>query len=159
VAHVGKNYKLQFRRDTHLDVNNALGYPEAFSAFFDQLVIPQTTSGLGITFQCVNLATLSQPPMTWSSNWVTAWGTQWRTSFEFTQPATRIGDLMPIIYTLEETIGGIVIAWTSMTRVNNYQSYQTSAFGGTGTVAAGYLWGATSQTFLGHALNWAAYNP
>lgn len=67
MAHVGAFYKLQFRRDLHLDVLNNRGWPEAFlvaqagiSGPFGDFIAHQN-------YLCVNQATTNQPPMVWRS--------------------------------------------------------------------------------------------
>lgn len=159
MAHLGKHYKVQFRRDLHGDVNNDAGYPEAFGVEWDDLLTPFSFSGLPILFQCINLAKENQPPMIWTSGWYPFDGVMWRTSIELEHPTERIGTVQDVIYELECSTGGIVIAGSGKYTVQNYSSLQTNAFSFVGTVASGYQWGTFTQTLNCNALGWAAYNP
>jgi hypothetical protein len=67
MAHVGKQYKLAFRRDLSQHFTNATGLPEAFDIVNTAFELPNGSLWPSTTFRCVNTAKLGQPPMTWLS--------------------------------------------------------------------------------------------
>lgn len=75
MAHIGKSYKLQFRRDLADTRNNRDGYPECFG-----LVLENVDGSIGTMidrqlYQLVNVEKDSQPPMQWKNESIVVAGT------------------------------------------------------------------------------------
>ncbi len=157
MAHTGKTYKLQFRRDLHLDLQNVDGWPEAFLINWQGLVTP---FGSGIStgsFLCVNLLTSNQPPMVWVSASTLFDGQHWKTTVTFNNPVVRVGSLLTVDYKLERVGTGDVITWSGPSLTSNYRNIFQSALAGSGTIAPGYLWGIVTNTLVGSPALWGVY--
>ncbi len=87
MAHVGKNYKVQFRRDLSSKENNRDGWPEAFdfnsSDFGGTLGFPLNH----LAVKLFNLLTDAQPPMVWTSDPVTVGGVPLRFILSVNEPS------------------------------------------------------------------------
>lgn len=75
MAHVGKFYKLQFRRDLAATSNNNDGYPEAFGISMEVLDGSLGHLISGHQYTIVNLLMNNQPPMVWRSGSILVGGT------------------------------------------------------------------------------------
>lgn len=68
MAHIGRFYKLQFRRDLASTPNNVDAYPEAFGVVIENVTGPVGTAIDRNRYQLVNLLTNAQPPMIWKND-------------------------------------------------------------------------------------------
>lgn len=86
MAHLGKQYKLQFRRDLAFVTNNRNAYPEGM--LFGATGLSGAVGNDIDSFPplCVNLLADSQPPMIWTSDILHAGGIDYTVTVTITAP-------------------------------------------------------------------------
>jgi hypothetical protein len=159
MAHIGRDYKLQFRRDLAQVRNNQDAYPEAFR--FTQDV------GFGAVFQdnrnhivpLVNTSTVDQPPMIWISQPRPVGGRDYRMRLTINDPF-HIGQdsvIFEVFY-----IAPITMLYKFICPAGAWNGVPDHLNGHPGVVVIDDpLWGSGGpddvwQTF---ALGWRDYNP
>ncbi len=159
MAHKGNLYKVQFRRDLHLDLDNRFGYPEAYNVQVNG-VYHAGGSPLGsINFLCVNLLTSTQPPMVWVSPWVTSFGFTFRVTITIVDPAIRTGDNGVQHVTVEEITQGVVAQGDCAVTGWAYDQNALFAILSSWHFAPGWSFGPTQAVTYTLAADYASYNP
>lgn len=67
MAHAGKFYKVQFRRDLHLEFPNSVGWAEAYDVRQDGIIGVFGHFISSRVYRCINVQKNNQPPMVWQS--------------------------------------------------------------------------------------------
>jgi hypothetical protein len=159
MAHVGRSYKLQFRRDLHLNVNNDQGFPEAFNARMTGFSGAKGSLLAAALFQPVNLAKSNQPPMIWTSSVVVSSGFHWRLSIESVAVPWRSGTAQQWLIELEEIGVGVAIVGVFNDPIASYSAISATPDGTLVHYAPGYAGGPPLSRCLAAAASWATYNP
>lgn len=86
MAHIGKFWKLQFRRDLANVSNNREAWPEAYTVeVFSVGGIPAFNGGIPPQL-CINKLTVTQPPMVWTSEAFVHLGKTYTWNLTFVDP-------------------------------------------------------------------------
>ncbi len=157
MAHSGRLYKLQFRRDLHLDLKNPFGYPECFLIALANLGTPFGNFSFSDTFSCVDLLTSNQPPMIWASPWTVVLSHMYRLTLTIDDPAITLGKMAQAHYKLEEMAAGVVLNYDVSFALVSYNHFLLNANLGSGTLATGYTWTNFFCTLQGIAADWSVY--
>ncbi len=118
MAHAGKFYKVQFRRDLKLEFPNYVGWAEAYNVRQEGII---GTFGHFISnrvYQCVNLATNNQPPMIWQSPLYNDGGRNTYMRMTVPDPLVAQPDPFPMLFEIfrEFAIPALVAGVFEMTR-------------------------------------------
>lgn len=159
MAHIGKLYKLQFRRDLSRERNNRNGYPEAFRWSQSNVTGAVAIDVVSNLVPMVNLATDSQPPMTWQSATRLAGGVHYNLRWIIDDPF-NIPD-STALFVVRDLDHSVDLFSFPLSR-KGYAA-TPSAFSGqtVGHYMDSSLWRVVAGTFFWNvaALNWANYNP
>ncbi len=159
MAHVGRQYKLQFRRDLANVTNNVNAYPEAFRWGMSNAAGPVANDFLNNVVPLINLATDAQPPMVWQSDPRAIAGINYIGKLTITDPFDPQAQKFAL--EVKDTgSGAILFSYTPPAIVRGYFTSTVSGFANTNftdsalfrVVAGSFLWS------IG-ALGWNDYNP
>jgi len=157
MAHLGKAYKLQFRRDLHLDLRNNEGIPEAWQVTFNNIVTPfGMFTHLG-PFLCVYVPVGPDLQLEYDCLGAPLFGHHWNVIFQLTNLPTRIADQQSCDYFLQDDALGFLTVGNAMYRLGAYNGFTVSPFTGIVTHTPGYGWNNPAQTFSGNAAPWSVY--
>ncbi len=159
MAHKGNPYKVQFRRDLHLDLKNSLGYPECYISGFAYCGGAKGSLLTGVAFRSINLLKSSQPPMVWTSEIITVGGFQWTNQWFIDVPTIREGDEGDFRFELTEIGVGVVVKGTCHVNLWNYRSMVGGGVPGTFHYSPGYGPGPFDWNFGGSYADYRSYNP
>lgn len=159
MAHIGKSYKLQFRRDLANVTNNRLAYPEAFRWSSSNTNGAVAADLINHVVPLVNTATNAQPPMVWQSAPRTAGGVSYIARLTLDDPFD-ISKCTFKFEVIQQPIGPNLFTFTVS---GGHLNGDPSGFNGSATtgftdsplyriVAGNFFWNMS-------ALGWAGYNP
>lgn len=159
MAHVGKLYKLQFRRDLSRVSNNAGGYPEAFRWGASNFTGAVADDFLNNVVPLINLAKDPQPPMQWQSDTRHIAGISYNARFVVDDPFNMPDSSLTFVV---RDLTHSVDLFTFFSAANSY-SGRPSGMSGLATtgfmdsplfknIAGSFLWAAA-------AMGWNTYNP
>lgn len=157
MAHVGKLYKLQFRRDLAMVANNVNAWAEAY--FFNVLGI-FGAKGQWFSNQnpiCINTAKESQPPMTWSSYVFSNHGISWQQFVTCIDPVGDPTDDKHYVLEVTEIGLGPVITGIFLVRRDMYDLQACTPVSGSFVFAPGYDGAAPFLKMSGQAARWNFY--
>jgi hypothetical protein len=159
MAHVGKDYRLQFRRDLALNVFNVNAFAEAYD------VLTFTWGGLkgstlnGVTFQVINVSKAAGVSMTWQSRATPVAGRTFTLNVELVD-ATKVPlGTCPVRVTMTELVDGLVWFDNLIFGPSHYFRLQATGIGAPAFLAPGYTAPFGSIAFDGPFADWTSYNP
>ncbi len=157
MAHLGRNYKLLFRRDLHLDVVNRDGIPEAFQVTFNNIVTPFGTFVHLGPFTCAYFPIGPGTYFEFRSPSTVYFGHSWDVVMQLWDLPTRIGDQQKIDYFIVDDVGGSLFVKDAFYRLGVYYGFTVSPFSGIVTPTPGYSWASPAQSFSGIFADWSVY--
>jgi hypothetical protein len=159
MAHIGKNYKLQFRRDLANVRNNRDAFPEAFKWSNSNASGDVASDFLNNLVPLVNLMTDAQPPMVWTSDVRTVGSIGYHALLVISDPLDPTKFRIDFKL-LQQGTGAILFGYSPPAGTPSYFPSGFNSFTSTGyqdsvhykIVGGGFFWS------LG-ALGWNQYNP
>jgi|SRR5215471_9858869 len=113
MAHVGKRYKLQFRRDLHRDSFNDRAWPEAWKLLVEDFAGLKGSLLDGLTVIVIDLRKNDQPPMVWESDPIPIGGLTFTYRLVIADPLGAPGDaFVNGDVTISEATDGVVYRFT-----------------------------------------------
>lgn len=159
MAHVGKFYKLQFRRDLAQVPNHAQGWPEAFRYSQSNTSGAIAADAINNVVPLINLAKNSQPPMIWLSDIRTVGGIPYRMRITIADPLNSDKPDFKFEVFNSTTLANIF----NFSKAPGTVAYGPSGTHGSeaGTFADSTNWKIVGGGFLWNtaALPWSLYNP
>lgn len=159
MAHVGKLYKLQFRRDLSGEPNNRNGWPEAAIVDIVGVAGPQAAICSGLPYLCLNLLTNSQPPMVWRSDDYVLNGKSVYKLVTVSSPPDS--QLRSSVWQIKETATGIILFEVQIAAGdwNGSPSLMTLPVANVTVESPGVHRQFPHVSLEWHAARWAIYNP
>jgi len=159
MAHIGKLYKLQFRRDLANVTDNRNAYPEAMLFKEDNMDGP---IGLAIGAHrvlLVNVAKNNQPPMKWVSSPATVAGVTYTVTFSLSDPFDTSSTNVDL-QVVNVGTGAILMHWSSGPPMFGNAPARMANDGGT-VITQTPLCNipSTIPSWEYDAAGWTAYNP
>ncbi len=159
MAHKGSPYKVQFRRDLHVDLPNKQGWAEAYDIYWRLLGGPIGSLVQGVTFQCVNLLKDAQPPMVWTSDHVAIFGRSYVMQLKVPVPTARPNTPADFRVTLTEATAGLVVDALFHAHAFNPQGMDDTARDSDCFFAPGYSAVFSQVEIVVPPATYASYNP
>lgn len=157
MAHAGKIYKLQFRRDLQMQLNTGPGWAEAFSS--NVLNVGGAKGVLILTndWRPVNLLKDGQPPMIWTSFPYSNAGITWRLRLTLNDPLAQGAFPFEWLCEIIEQGVGVVITWRCPFFPGTYSGPSAQRTLGSVVVTPGYVEVGTGIAIASQAARWAVY--
>lgn len=159
MAHLGKAYKVQFRRDLSREALNRNGYPEAYRFSASGFTGAVAIDFLNNLVPLINLATNAQPPMRWQSATRTAGGVNYNARLIIDDPFNLPNSTLTFVV---RDLTHSVDLFSMNKAVNTYAGVPAgqSSFSGR-PFTDSPLWKASGADFFWNtdALGWRDYNP
>lgn len=159
MAHVGKRWKLQFRRDLWSVGFNADHWAEAYRYQQTPAFGVVAADFLSSTVPLVNLLTNDQPPMVWRSGPRVAAGITYDVIYSQTEP--NFPDLRVVTFTVKDLTHGVdLFRFNTIAGLLGGGPAQTSVTSQAVSLESP-LWNTGGQSFIWRvdAMTWAEYNP
>ncbi len=157
MAHVGRKYKLAFRRDVHADLNNDRGYPEAFLATFFNVITSFGNFPVVGPILIINDPHAPAPPMSWFAPNTPPPGQDWSAHLILPVPQAHAGTIQPVQYALTNLVHGEGFTRTGTFLFVFPDSQPVPSLPGTGFTSPGWSWGSGNQGSSFKAATWADY--
>jgi hypothetical protein len=159
MAHVGKFYKLQFRRDLNFAPPNVQGWPEAATWNIDAGVGVMAAALRAVPVPCFNLLKTNQPPMVWTSAARPFATFHYKYIVSISNPQDL--SLTEIRFQVQRQEDGVILF--DLTDPGHHPTgLPSQLFWGSnigGSFVAPWYGPGSGQTAVFEAMGWGAYNP